>query len=230
MRVSKDEQIAGMPATSLRRAFRAMRSRAYQRLDDLRAVLGEGLDLPREQAKAVVEQLIAEGYIERSDLGYRLSEQGLRLAAASTGRPIPRAQAEQLLTELIERARDINQGDSWYRIARIELLGSMLDPSRETVNDIDLMVTLAPRYLTAGASDHLLLKERYRHFRTGKSGGSVMEILGFPSEEVYRQLKVGKRAYQLIDPTNHDQLRERTACTVVFEDQADPIPMPELLQ
>ncbi len=88
-------------------------------------------------------QLIAEGYIERADLGYALSERGLRLAAASTGKPIPREKAEQLLAELLERARAINQGDSWYRVSQIELFGSLLDPTRETVNDIDLVNRLS---------------------------------------------------------------------------------------
>lgn len=230
MRVEKDELIAGVLAANLRRVFRTMRGRTYRHLDELHVVLSESFGLAQAQVKALLEQLIAAGYIQHTERGHTLSDQGLRLAAASTGKPIPRAKAEQLLAELLNRARVINQGDSWYRVARIELFGSLLDASRATVNDIDLMVTLAPRYLTTDAHEDLVLMEQYRHVRTGKEGGTLMELLRFPTEEVFRQLKAGKRAYQLIDPSNHDRLRARTAYTIVFEDLAEPLPLPATLR
>ncbi len=45
MRVEKDDQIAGVPATDLRRTFRAIRDETYRRLDELRGALGVGLRL-----------------------------------------------------------------------------------------------------------------------------------------------------------------------------------------
>lgn len=230
MRVAKDEQIAGVPATDLRRAFRGMRDENYRRLDDLRAALGTSLGLTQIQAKATATQLIAEGYIEQGSLGYALSERGLRVAAASTGKPIPRATAEQLLAELLERARVINEGDSWYRVAQIELFGSMLDPGRETVNDIDLLVTLEPRYHTADGAEQLAAMGKYRQERTGKEGGSLMQLLSFPTEELFKQLKAGKRAYQLLDASSQDGLRTRTTCKIVFEDRAELLPLPAALR
>jgi len=230
MRASKDEQIAGVPATDLRWVLRTMRGQVYEGIDELRTAIGERLDLTRAQGKTVAAQLIAEGYIDRQDKYYQLSEQGLQLAAASTGKPIPRSQAEVLLTAFIERARVINQSDSWYRVAKIELFGSLLDPSRETVNDIDLMVTLEPRYHTADSNELLKALSLYQRARTGKEGGTLMQLLSFPTEELFKQLKAGKRAYQLLDPSDHDELRERTACTIVFEDHAELIPLPDSLR
>jgi len=230
MRVDKADHIAGVPATDLRRAFRAMRDENYRHLDDLRAALGAGLELTQAQAMTVAAQLIAEGYFDRGELGYALTERGLRLAASSTGKPIPRAKAEQLLVELLDRARVINQNDSWHRIGQIELFGSLLDPSRETVNDIDLLVTLEPRYETPADNNELIvLLNAYRRGRTGKDGGTLMQLLSFPSEELFKQLKAGKRAYQLLDAASQDELRSRTECKVIFEDRAEPLPLPKSL-
>lgn len=230
MRASKDEQIAGVPAADLRRVFRTMRGQIFVGVDELRAAVGEGLCLTAAQRKALVAQLITDGYIERSRNAYELSEQGLRLAAASTGKPILRAQAEALLAAFIERARLINQGDSWDRVAKIELFGSMLDPSRETVNDIDLMVTLTPRYCTTDSQELLQALSLYQRARTRNASGGLSRLLSFPSDEVFKQLKAGKRAYQLLDVGDHDEIRARTTCTVVYEDHAEPIPLPESLR
>jgi predicted nucleotidyltransferase len=231
MRVDKDDQIAGVPATDLRRAFRVMRDEHYRRLDELCAALSTGLGLTQAQAKATTAQLIAEGYFDRGELGYALMERGLRLAAASTGKPIPRAKAEQFLDELLERARAINQSDSWHRIAQIELFGSLLDPSRATVNDIDLLVTLELRYeIPADNNELITVLNAYRRGRTGKDGGTLMQLFSFPAEEVFKQLKAGKRVYQLLDAASQDKLRDRTACKIVFEDHADPLPLPAALR
>lgn len=230
MRADKADQIAGVPATDLRRTFRAIRDENYRRLDELRAALSAGLELTRAQAKATAAQLIAEGYIEQGQLGYALSERGLRLAAASTGKPIPRAKAEQLLAELLDRAEAINLGDSWYRVVQIELFWSLLDPGRETVNDIDLMVTLEPRYHTSDGAEQLAAMGKYRQTRTGKEGGTLMQLLSFPTEELFKQLKAGKRAYQLLDAASQDGLRARTACKVIFENRAELLPLPSALR
>jgi hypothetical protein len=69
MRVAKDEQIAGVPATDLRRAFRGMRDEMYRRLDDLRAAVGASLGLRQVQAKATAAQLIAEETIPNRGQG-----------------------------------------------------------------------------------------------------------------------------------------------------------------
>lgn len=226
MRIGHDQHIAGVSATDLRRVFRTMRDHTYRREQDLHAVLGASLELTPEQAAATAAQLIAEGYLERDELGYALAEQGLRLAAASTGKPIPRATAELLLNELIERARAINQSDSWYRVTQIELFGSLLDADRATVNDIDLLVTLTPRYRIADSPEVLHALSLYYQARTGKSGGGLARLLSFPREELFKLLKAGKRAYQLLDATNQEELRSRTTCTVVFAEHAEELPLP----
>lgn len=231
MHVSKDDQIAGVPALDVRRAFRTMRGQVYAGIDELRAAVGAGLGLTVAQRKALVAHLIADGYLERQGKYYELSEQGLRLAAASTGRPIPRAQAEALLAALIDRARAINQGDSWKRVAQIELFGSLLDPGRMTVSDIDLLVTLAPRYRLEDSRELLASLSRYQRARTGKdSGGGLARLLAFPSAEVFTQLQAGKRAYHLLDAADQGHIRAGTACAVVFADPAEPIPLPEPLR
>ena len=55
-----------------------------------------------------------------------------------------------------------------------------------------------------------------------------MRLLSFPTEELFKQLKAGKRAYQLLDAASQNGLRARTICKVVFKDCADSLPLPSV--
>jgi hypothetical protein len=57
-----------------------------------------------------------------------------------------------------------------------------------------------------------------------------MNLLNFPADEVLRQLKAGKRAYQLLSEPEHADMRARTSCEVVFAEHAEPIALPEDLR
>lgn len=229
MRIEKGDVIAGVSAIDLRRAFRNVRHMGYSQVQGMRDALGDSLSLTQEQRKALVEQLSTEGYITHEHSKYRLSEKGLRLAAASTGKPIPRKQADALVEAFVARAQEINRSESWYRIAQIEIFGSMLDDTREVVNDIDLMVTLAERYIPTD-DDLVITIYRYYHKRTGKDNPSFKEALAFPYREVLRLLKGGKRAYSILSDTEHSSMRERTACKVIIVDHTEPVALPEDLR
>lgn len=228
MRIEKGDVIAGVSAIDLRRAFRNVRHMGYSQVQGMRDALGDPLGLTQKQRKALVEQLSSEGYITHEHSRYRLSEKGLRLAAAATGKPIPRKQAEELVEAFVTRAQEINRSESWYRVAQIEIFGSMLDDTREAVNDIDLMVTLTDRYVTT--DDIVTTIYRYYHKRTGKDNPSFKDALAFPYREVLRILKGGKRAYSIYTDTEHSSMRERTAFKVIFEDPAEPLVLPEDLR
>lgn len=230
MRISKEEQIAGVPALDIRRVFRRMGTDLFLDINHVREVVGANLDIKENELNSLVDQLIEAGYIYLNREYYRLSDKAFRVAAASTGNPIPRAKADALVQELIERAKLVNDSDTWDRIERIEMFGSMLDLSHQTVNDIDLIVTLSDRYRLDASQDGLNALAHYIWLRTGSGGQDVSRLMLFPSEEVFKRLKNRKRAYHLLDHRNHDAMRSLTTCTVVFEDHADPIPLPDSMR
>jgi predicted nucleotidyltransferase len=233
MQITKDDQIAGVSAIAVRAAFRTMRGRSYATLTQLHAQLAEGLDCSLRQARDVAQALIADGYIQHNEsgrlhVGYVLAPTGLRLASASTGKPIPRARAELLLAELIERARQINADDTWSRVTRIEVFGSYLDASRATIGDIDLMITLADRYHFADFDAEMKAHSTYV-FTRSKGGMSITAELSYPLHEIYVRLRNRRRCYGLLSDDEHARMRQRTEVKVVFEDVAPPVAPPAAL-
>jgi len=233
MQITKDDQVAGRSAIAVRAAFRAMRGHTYATRTELHHHLATGLGCSPHEAKDAAQALIDGGYIQHHGsggvrVGYGLAPAGLRLASASTGKPIPRARAEVLLAELMVRARQINADDTWSRVERIEVFGSYLDASRATIGDIDLMITLADRYHFADFDEQMKAHVAYVFTRSTGDRGITAE-LSYPLHEVYVRLRNRRQCYGLLDASEHARMRQRTEVKVVFEDVEPSIAPPAAL-
>lgn len=156
MLIQRDQEILGVDAVELRAFLRDLEANPatmavlHERTEEL------GADLPARLAEA--------GYIEITDagVGYALHQsevdlarhevwwtavKGTQLAKARIGKPMSRVKAERLLQELIDRATEINHDPAaLYWIDTIELFGSLADPDRATVGDVDVRVLAMPRH------------------------------------------------------------------------------------
>jgi hypothetical protein len=85
---------------------------------------------------------------------------GKSLAKARIGPPVPRAVAEGLVRDVLARVIGVNRDPaSTHVITRVALFGSMTDPSRELVSDVDLAVWADRRSdASLGAGPELLLE------------------------------------------------------------------------
>lgn len=159
MLITRDGEIAGLPAVKARDLMRMIRHYAVS-LGELAGLL----DASTTQARILVARLEQEGYVRRvepgagrnliythdevrsgrqpEDLAYwETTVKGIALAKARIGRPMPRQKARELLEGLIARAVAVNaDGRSLFTIERVEVFGSFADPERDEVGDVDVRV------------------------------------------------------------------------------------------
>jgi hypothetical protein len=161
MRLSEGDVVCGVTAAVARAAVRAVEEAQYCSAGALARRLG----MDAAACRSLLEALQADGYLDqpyRGPLpeGYRgewlpgeesgdeplllwhLSyPRGKSLAKARIGPPVPRPVAKRLVGDVLARVIEVNSDPaSTHVITRVALFGSMTDPTRELVSDVDLAV------------------------------------------------------------------------------------------
>ncbi|WP_051026893.1 hypothetical protein [Nocardia higoensis] len=115
-----------------------------------------------ENPTAVFDILIAQGYLEEKGTAnvsvfnpetdqyeqiilplYQPTSKGHALANASAAKPVHRATAEKALAAFLQRVEQAASDPmNLYMVDRVVLFGSMLDPTRQRVSDVDLAIKL----------------------------------------------------------------------------------------
>jgi hypothetical protein len=174
-------------------------------------------------AKKVINDLLKEGYLELnkakhgSKAFYELieTEKGRRLGVATANPAISRQKAEQLLNELIERAKQINVSDELlYYVEKIKVFGSYLS-DKNTLGDLDVAVKLIRKY-----DGDRFMKENQKRvhqaIQEGRRFANYVDQVYWPQREVMLLLKTKKKGLSLHDEDN-DEVVKNTATKVVYE-------------
>jgi hypothetical protein len=180
MRLSEGDVVCGAAAATARAAVRAVEEAQWCSAGALAQRLG--IDIPA--SRTLLEALEAEGYLNKPYRGplpeqyrdewlpdeefgdeplllWHLSyPKGKSLAKARIGPPVPRVVAEGLVRDVLARVIEVNRDlASTHVITRVALFGSVTDPSRELVSDVDLAVWADQRSdVPLGAGPELLLE------------------------------------------------------------------------
>ncbi len=201
MLISRDQSIAGLAAPLARDIARKLHWTSYT----ARALAFEtGM---RDAEAAVLQEMAAAGVMTRegphvnsrtapeedgSDREvelWRTTIAGNALAKARIGKPMPRERAQRHLDELLTRVDAVNaDADGLYWVDVVELFGSLAEPDRVEVGDVDVRVTVSHRY---AYEDHE--KRRRAMVDASASAGrvfnSMMQELAFPEAELRRRLR-----------------------------------------
>jgi predicted nucleotidyltransferase len=103
------------------------------------------LGAPAQESKAVLEQLMAEGYIQQGtepDLPYAPTNKLGQLALATVGKGITRAKADKLLKAILAKAQEINADPAAHgkcTVTCIAVFGSYLGTA-PVLGDLDVAV------------------------------------------------------------------------------------------
>ena len=63
------------------------------------------------------------------------------------GSGVTRRRADAIISEITERAKEINENDSFaYRVAKVAVFGSYLNSDKAKLGDLDLAADLVQRY------------------------------------------------------------------------------------
>src|SRR5205823_6432744 len=98
-----------------------------------------------EELPQLLIRLKALGYLTQMGTTWSLTARGRKVRGQSQGR-ITRTAALRVVDRLNQRIKDINRNASYcYKIDVAVVFGSVLDPKKERVGDVDVAYRLAPR-------------------------------------------------------------------------------------
>ena len=225
MNINPKETMFGLPILKVREVLRhAIKERLWG--DSSKKVTGKVTQIlkqPTAVAQELVNQLLNENYIfwekEKFPDGvqYKLSEteKGRRFGIAKATTPLTRTKANELLQNLIERAKSINENPEFvFFVERIEVFGSYIT-EKELLGDLDVGVKLDRRY-----NGRLFTQHNQHRIEMAKSGGrrfnNSTDQLNWPYLEVMLILKARKRGLSVHD-INEDEVFSVTETRVVYQ-------------
>jgi DNA-binding MarR family transcriptional regulator len=217
MQIGKAEQIAGVSLTLVRDFFRYIVG--WHRSSFELSQLQERLGLSMTSAVALVEELIARGYLAQGqNQDYALTDKGEELVRASASGKIKRRTAEQALDGLLKRAAEYNADPSKIlTVDAIAVFGSFLSDKAQ-LGDLDLAVKWRDRIPDA---DRAKRAQAYAQ-RSGRQFSNFVEFLAWPETELFQILKARKRTIRIQDWQAFSRLvgkdSERCPYKVVFGD------------
>ena len=208
MRIDPKSEICGIPALKVRDALRQLaRVITFDEND-----LATRLNVPAEVSTCVLRYLESKRYIEDRPTDsegpcYALTTPGRQFTQASGAPALPRAKAETMLSNFLQRVKALNADDGYTsRVKEVFVFGGFLTAATE-LSDLDVAVRLERRYhgeeYTRRAKERAELAEAGgRHFR------NIVDELGWPEIEVKRFLINKTRGISLHEA---DEL-ERLGC------------------
>lgn len=134
--ISRGQTFLGIPLLKVRNVLRAWR---YGSSEDVHEIgIRKDVSLDPRTVMVLIEELRDRGFIGPEEQEYGaprdgLTEKGLALAGAGGKRRVPKAKAMTVLQNLLAASSSVN--------SREDLLGSMINPSKADVGDIDLVLT-----------------------------------------------------------------------------------------
>jgi predicted nucleotidyltransferase len=222
MRIDSKEQIADIEILKVRDLLRRVNN-TDEWQDDF---VIHRLKISPEQANRLINELNRKGYIEpariyRQKQFYRKTLKGSTLGLASAAKPVTRKTADRIISEFMDRVRQVNSDPSFLvKVKRVLVFGSYLtEVSR--INDIDVAVELAwkenhPRVLNKDKALLALYLSNYAE-KKGKKFSTFIDRLEWPEHEVRLFLKSRSRALSIhsID----DEILNRVEYSVFFLEQ-----------
>ena len=102
----------------------------------------------RENEKSLSMSYYPKGYIEAAKKKgkYQLTIKGQALCVARYTNPLNKEKADKLFKEFMERVEEINSNEFYlYRVSKIVLFGSYIDPEKTDYSDIDIAFENLPQ-------------------------------------------------------------------------------------
>lgn len=142
MRIKKKERIAGVPLLKVRDFFNHLKSVNYGTFT--REHLCGYLHLSGGEGDLLIKELNERAFIEEKEGVYSLTLYAAALSIARCVPPIHKEKADKLLSDFLDRVREVNESDEYlYRVSGVWLFGSYIDDNATDYGDIDIAVELS---------------------------------------------------------------------------------------
>jgi predicted transcriptional regulator len=222
VRLDRNEIIGGQPIRRVRDFIRMNR--------DARPAPTEVISFfntSRVTASAIINAMMDRGLItkaapeawDRRKEVYAVTDLGVRFAAARLLKPISRAKAGGIVSDLLARVEAINaRDDLTHFVGEVRAFGSYITDAPE-VGDIDLAISFLAKPPPIGQEFIEWHLERAR--QSGRVLSSYIELLFYSENEVRRLVK-GRNQYVSIHPLS-DLDRMKTESRVLYKAPDRPV-------
>ena len=202
MRISSEDIIGGYPIKSIRDFLRKRGEWSISA-----ELLSDYFKINQRDAGKLFRCLLKEGFLEvdcESTNGSRviaaISDKGLRLRSARLLKPFSREQGEKLLSEFLERVREVNSSDDFLEeITKVSVFGSYLTDAPD-LGDLDLCVETKIKDKFIDNFSEL----NFQQYRVSSMTLSRMYIPFFSYEKMMRFIKNRSPRYSFHD---HSELK-----------------------
>lgn len=188
MRIKRNERIAGVPVLKIRDFFNRLNSAdgntfSQDRLCDL-------FHLSCEEGALLIKELQDRNFIEEMVDGYSLTLRGAALSIARCVPPIHKEKADKLLSDFLDRVREVNDHDVYlYRVSGVWLFGSYIDDNATDYGDIDIAVELSRKI--EDPNEHIRRNQEavMEAARKGRNFPTIFDQLDYARRLVLLKLK-----------------------------------------
>lgn len=156
--------------------------------------------LSKRKARRIVQQLVEGGYLKHEHGGFEITIKGRKIRNATAKRRLSRKTADRLVHDIMARVPGIEANrDLLYDVAFILVFGSYVDPSKQTLGDIDIVATLTPRETNAEKHQEQVLARRQELRKTYKPKAGLRwrerlnEVMSLSENEIFEPLLYGGR-------------------------------------
>jgi len=161
-------------------------------------MIREHFELNQEQTDELIQELLNNEYIEPSEGKYQLTIKGHALCVARYTSPLNKAKADKLFKEFMERVEEVNTNEYYlYKVSKIVLFGSYIDPEKTDYSDIDIAFELSPKIKNHKEFDRLNDLRLAEAEAAGKTFTSFIDQIGYTERVVILKLKNKSRYISL---------------------------------
>jgi hypothetical protein len=212
MQIDSKASLSGIRVTEIRSLFRKAGLDGAVSIDLIR----EELALNEREARTLLLSLQTEGFIERTEFGWSLTKNGIRLRAASAAKPLLRSTADRLLQELLGRIQELNQSPLFLaRVERAIVFGSYLSKV-DRLGDLDVAIEWQRREPDFAKHNAANTKRVTEEINKGRHFANMVEELYWWQREAELFLRNRKRGLSLHDYASEKEIIESVPRRVVF--------------
>jgi len=191
MRIDPKEVVSGVRVLHIRDYLYHYRSKGFSfpinRLFDALEPQSDSELLKWLQEKEYIKRVPEDD--EPEEEYWEVTQPGRDFTVASANKPLKRETAQRLIREFLKRCRALDRPESSifpFTVKEVLLFGSYLDEKRETINDIDIAVTLSPRY---SKEEQVEAEDDYIKWHGPERTLGIFEVATYAKDATYKYLK-----------------------------------------
>jgi len=214
MRISRNEMITNVPILKIRDYFSFLRN--YHITQFTKESICNYLKISKIDSDQLIKELLEKEYIQKSKQYYELTLKGSALSVARCVPTINKEKADKILHEFIKRVEEVNTNDYYlYKVKKILLFGSYINPSSMDFADIDIAFELERKEKDPDKfqkQDQALIKQACKN---GKSFSSFIDELFYSERLVLLKLK-NRNQYISLHRIGSDDILKQTETKQIY--------------